>query len=107
MTDLCKICGSAICSCEQCGESRKILRADPRWAAYFAIDEVMAIGSAKDGCNDSWRTKILGYHLTKGIRHATTALMVKMGIIPPCGNNLKEAITRLAMALVQEEINGK
>lgn len=77
---------------------------DPRYAAFQAIASVMAIGSVKDGRDESWRDKPQYFHLTKAIRHATTHLMQRMGVIEPDGeNHLKLAITRLAMALTQEK----
>jgi hypothetical protein len=77
---------------------------DPRYAAFQAVAEVMAIGSEKDGRDESWRDKPQFFHLTKGIRHATTHLMQKMGVVEPDGeDHLKLAITRLAMGLTQEK----
>jgi hypothetical protein len=76
---------------------------DPKYAAFQAVAETMARGSEKDGCDDSWRDKPPVFHLTKGIRHATTHLMQKMGVIEGDGeNHLKLALTRLAMAMTQE-----
>jgi hypothetical protein len=76
---------------------------DPRYAAFQAIAEVMAIGSGKDGRNESWRQKPQFFHLTKAIRHATTHLMQKMGVAENDGeDHLKLAICRLSMALAQE-----
>ncbi len=76
---------------------------DPRYAAFAAIASVMAIGSGKDGRDDSWRQKPGFYHLTKGVRHAMTHLMQKMGVTEADGeDHLKLAICRLSMALAQE-----
>jgi hypothetical protein len=80
---------------------------DPRYAAFQAVAEIMAVGSQKDGRDDSWRDKPQFYHLTKAVRHATTHLMQKMGVTERDGeNHLKLAITRLAMALSQETGHG-
>ena len=77
--------------------------ADPKYAAFQAVAEVMAIGSDKDGRDESWRKNPQFYHLTKAIRHATTHLMQKLGVVEGDGeNHLKLAITRLAFALAQE-----
>jgi hypothetical protein len=66
-------------------------------------DTDMAVGSSKDGRNDTWRDKPRRYHLLKAIRHSTTYLMIVEGVIEGDGeNHLKLAITRLSMALTQE-----
>jgi hypothetical protein len=77
--------------------------ADPKYAAFQAVAQVMALGSSKDGRDDSWRNKPRRYHLLKAIRHATTYLMIQEGVIEGDGeHHLKLAITRLAMGLAQE-----
>ncbi len=80
---------------------------DPRYCAFHAVASTMAQGSAKDGTNDTWREKPKEYHLLKAIRHATTGLMIERGICPPDDDNhLANALTRLAMALAQDESHG-
>jgi hypothetical protein len=77
--------------------------ADPRYAAYQAVAQVMSIGSARDGRDESWRNKPRRYHLLKAIRHATTYLMIQEGVTEGDGeHHLKLALTRLAMSLTQE-----
>ena len=77
---------------------------DPGQAAADAVAQVMSVGSAKDGRNESWRQKPQYFHLTKGIRHATTHFMQKLGVVEAdAENHLKLAITRFAMALAQED----
>lgn len=76
------------------------MKTDPGMAALDAIDEVMAVGSAKEGRNDKWRDHSPIFHTMKAIRHATTHTMILSGIVKPDGeNHLKLAVTRLAMAL--------
>ncbi len=73
---------------------------EPPICAYIVVQEIMQIGSAKDGKDESWREKSLAYHAMKALRHTATAVMQAQGITPPDGeNHLKLAITRLAMAL--------
>ncbi len=75
----------------------------PSAKAYKIINSVMETGSAKDGKDDSWQHKPRHFHITKAIRHATTALMVDLGVIQPDGeNHLELALCRLAMALSQD-----
>jgi hypothetical protein len=79
------------------------MKPDPSVEACKAIIQTMQIGSSKDGCNEDWRDRPRHYHITKAIRHATTALMVIMHVVRDDGeNHLKLAITRLAMALAIE-----
>lgn len=80
------------------------MNADPRYLAFYAVAAVMAVGSSKDGKNESWRDKPASFHLTKALRHATTHLMQREGHAEPDGeNHLMLALTRLAMALTIEE----
>lgn len=73
---------------------------DPAIVACEAIVSTLKIGSAKDGCDDSWRKKSRRYHLAKATRHAFTACMTEVGILEHDGeDHIKLAITRLAMAL--------
>jgi len=72
----------------------------PADKAFTSIENVMFAGSKKEGRSDSWRHRPRIYHILKGIRHATTALMIEQGVIEPDGeNHLELALTRLAMAL--------
>lgn len=72
----------------------------PAVEAANAIIEVMIVGSRKDGCDESWRSKPVYYHLGKGIRHATTALMIQLGVADSDDeDHLKLAVTRMAMAM--------
>lgn len=76
------------------------MKPQPSVEACKVIIEVMSVGSTKDGCNDDWRDRPKHFHITKGIRHATTALMIILKVVRDDGeNHLKLAITRLAMAL--------
>lgn len=72
----------------------------PAELSAHAVENTMWKGSAKDGKDDTWQDKPIPYHMTKGIRHATTALMIELGVIPPDSENHTElAITRLAFCL--------
>jgi len=76
---------------------------DPRYAAFQTVAQVMALGSSKDGRNESWREKDVMYHLTKAQAHLATHIK---NLHDPRGqdgeNHLYLALTRLAMALTQE-----
>jgi hypothetical protein len=78
----------------------------PLTCAAEAIVETMAVGSQKDGRDESWRQK--GYHLQKALRHITTHMLIADGHQPPDGEfHLRHAITRLAMQLaIEEETDG-
>lgn len=71
--------------------------------AKNVIQNTMAHGSKKDGCDDSWQEKSIAYHLTRAIRHFTSALMIHMGVVGPDEDGLtghmKNGMTRAAMAL--------
>lgn len=76
---------------------------DPSVEACKAIVAIMAVGSSKDGCDDTWRRKPKSYHLQKAQNHARTAHMMETGLIPQDGeDHAKLALTRLAMALCIE-----
>lgn len=48
----------------------------PAEIAFEAIEDVMHIGSSKDGKNESWREKDVRFHLLKGISHYIRALQL-------------------------------
>ena len=76
----------------------------PADLAHQVITQVMLRGSAKEGSDDSWRSKPDGYHLHKALRHAITFKMIRDG--HQTGDDEKHlwlAITRMAMALAQAE----
>jgi len=72
--------------------------------AYTIVSKVINKGSAKDGANESWRTKPASYHLKKGANHANLAVQMYLGEIPPDNEGWKihayNAITRLAMGII-------
>jgi hypothetical protein len=79
---------------------------DPKYAAFQAVAEVMALGSSKDGKDDSWREKPINYHLDRGIRHAITYKLIAEGNqILDGEDHLKLAITRLPFALWKSTSN--
>ena len=79
---------------------------NPADLAAFAISRVMAAGSAKDGCDDSWQEKNFNYHLDRALRHAITHKLIAEGNQPPDGErHIELAITRLAMALWKTNFN--
>lgn len=76
------------------------MKPDPSVEACKAIVATIAAGSNKDGRGDDWRDRPQHYHITKAIRHATTALMILLKVTRPDGeNHLHLALTRLAMAI--------
>jgi len=76
------------------------MKPDPSVEACKAIVEALTMGSNKDGNGEDWRDRPKHYHITKGIRHATTALMILLKVVRDDGEkHLNLAITRLAMAL--------
>jgi hypothetical protein len=81
---------------------------DPKYAAFQAVAETMARGSDKDGRDESWREKDAMYHLSKAQAHLATHIKHRFD---PRGkddeNHLRLALTRLAMALAQEEPCGE
>lgn len=78
-------------------DKRQIAPADE---AAAAIRQVMAKGSDKDGCDESWRELPQDYHLDRALRHALTYKLIRDGNQKPDGEeHLKLAIARLAMAL--------
>lgn len=77
---------------------------DPAQVAARVIEETLRAGSSKDGSADAWRRKPGFFHLLKASRHLTTHTMQIMGVAEADGeNHLRLAITRLAMALAQQE----
>lgn len=75
----------------------------PPEVAFQTIENIMHVGSAKDGCNESWRDKDPMYHLSKAMNHLATH--IKQIYDPRAANgenHLHLAITRLAMALSQD-----
>lgn len=73
---------------------------EPTVVAVLAITDEMTMGSLKDGQQDKWRERSVEYHLSRAIRHATTAWMIRAGLQKDDGeNHAQKALTRLAMAL--------
>lgn len=76
---------------------------DPKLISWRTIETVICKGSAKDGCNESWRDKDQLYHELKAIRHLVNDVMVKLGYEEATDEpHLKNAHTRTAMALTQD-----
>lgn len=79
---------------------------NPSVAAVQAIVEMMSLGAAKHA-SESWFTEPQDNHLDKAVRHIMTFKLIRDGNSPPDGEmHLKNAITRLAMALTQELEHG-
>ena len=77
----------------------------PAENAYWIITDVITRGSAKDGCNESWRSKPQMYHLSKAMSHL--AVHIKQIYDPRAidgENHAHLALCRLAMALVCEDM---
>lgn len=69
--------------------------------ALDVINKIVAKGSAKDGCDESWRDKSKKYHRMKAIRHLINAQMIEDGDIPDDGEPHDEnGLTRSAMLLL-------
>ncbi len=76
----------------------------PSYLAQHTIETIMSFGSAKDGCDDSWKHKPDGYHRLKAIRHLITAEMIAQGHIPDDGDLHEEnALTRTAMEIANRK----
>lgn len=76
---------------------------DPSEIASGTVRSVMGVGSAKDGCDESWRFKPCGYHLGKAARHGAVAFLMYSGLMPADAEgwlgHARNALTRLSMAL--------
>lgn len=75
----------------------------PEWWAYVATQDRMKLGLQKHTAG-AWKEEPVAMHIGKGIRHATTALMLYLHVIEPKDgegifDHLEAAICRLAMAL--------
>ena len=73
---------------------------DPAELSKQIVQEVISKGSTKDGCDETWRDKPQNYHLHKAVRHIMSFLLT--GEI----EHLKNALTRIAMALSQIHPSG-
>jgi hypothetical protein len=75
----------------------------PEELAKQAVLSALSGGSDKDGVEDVWMTKSIPYHLTRAIRHTTTALMIYSHLQPDdedgVKGHLENAMTRLAMGI--------
>ena len=75
---------------------------DPSVEACKAVIFTMQRGSAKDGCDESWRQRPEMYHLAKAMNHLATHINQLQDPRKVDGeNHLENAITRIAMALSQ------
>jgi len=78
------------------------MNTDPALLAHRTIAEVIQTGLQKHK-KEVWRTEPINNHLDKAARHILTYKLILEGNSPPDGeNHLKNALTRLAMALTQE-----
>lgn len=76
------------------------MKKEPTVEACKRIVAIMQIGSTKDGQDDSWRSKTRLYHLSKGVRHGMTAIMIELGVTEDDGeDHMGEMLTRVAMAI--------
>lgn len=74
---------------------------NPASLAYSTITQVIEENRGKHK-GGSWMDDPQNRHLSKAIRHIETYRMIRDGDIPPDGeNHLRNALTRVAMALAQ------
>lgn len=77
----------------------------PAENAWDVIESIMHKGSAKDGCNESWRSKPQMYHLSKAMSHLAVHIKQIYDHRAIDGENHAHlALCRLAMALVCDDI---
>lgn len=79
---------------------------DPRLMAYKTVEEVMAVGSAKDGQDESWRDKGIEYQLKKAADHAMIAYYMYIGKVQEDSEgwmgHARNNLTRTSMGLSTE-----